>query len=63
MAYSDFTLKLVKAEFNLQTIEDQDIFLQTPRLQISPYLKETLDRNVPLARMALPLSISLVVNP
>ncbi len=49
MAYSDFTLKRVKTEFDLMTIEDQDIFAQTDSLQISPYLKETLDRNVPLA--------------
>jgi len=49
MAYSDFTLKQVKTEFNLQTIGDQDIFPQTPSLKISPYLKETLNRNVPLA--------------
>ncbi len=49
MAYSDFTLKRVKSEFNIQTIENQSLFLQVGEQDISDYLTRTLKRNVPLA--------------
>lgn len=49
MAYSDFTLKKVKAEFQLTTIEDQSLFHKTEAIAISDYLQQTLKRNVPLA--------------
>ena len=49
MAYSDFTLKKVKLDFNIQTVEDQSLFFNSEELEISDYLAQTLKRNVPLA--------------
>ena len=49
MAYSDFTLKKAKSDFNLKTIEDRSLFSDIPCVAISDYLKTTLTRNVPLA--------------
>lgn len=49
MAYSDFTLKKVKADFQLKTIESLSLFDEVQEAEISPYLAATLARNVPLA--------------
>ena len=49
MAYSDFTLKKVKHDFNIQTVENHSLFLDIEELKISDYLTQTLKRNVPLA--------------
>ncbi|NEO80249.1 hypothetical protein [Moorena sp. SIO4G3] len=49
MAYSDFTLKKVKLDFNIETVEDQSLFSNTEEIKISDYLAQTLKRNVPLA--------------
>lgn len=49
MAYSDFTLKKVKADFNIKTIENRSLFSDIEELEISDYLIKTLTRNVPLA--------------
>jgi hypothetical protein len=49
MVYSDFTLKKVKAEFQLKTIESVSLFDEVPEVEISSYLATTLARNVPLA--------------
>jgi len=49
VAYSDFTLKKVKLDFNIQTIENNSLFSEIQELQISDYLAQTLKRNVPLA--------------
>jgi len=49
MPYSDFTLKKVKADFNLKTIEDISLFSEIQGVEISDYLNTTLARNVPLA--------------
>ncbi len=49
MAYSDFTLKKVKLDFNIQTVENLSLFLDIEELKISDYLTQTLKRNVPLA--------------
>lgn len=49
MAYSDFTLKRVKLEFNLEIIENKSIFSHIQDVEISDYLSETLKRNIPLA--------------
>jgi hypothetical protein len=57
MSYSDFTLKRVKDEFELNVVEDKDLFCKIPEIQISEYLLTTLSYNVPLA-MANCLSIS-----
>lgn len=49
MAYSDFTLKKVKAEFQLKTIESVSLFDEVSEVEISSYLATTLARNVQLA--------------
>ena len=49
MFYSDFTLKKVKSELNLQIIENQSLFDKIKEVKISDYLIQTLKRNVPLA--------------
>ena len=49
MAYSDFTLKKVKAEFQLKTVESVSLFDEVPEAEISSYLATTLARNVQLA--------------
>ena len=49
MAYSDFTLKKVKAEFQLKTVESVSLFDEVPEAEISSYLSTTLTRNVQLA--------------
>ncbi|NES25125.1 MAG: hypothetical protein F6K41_41015 [Symploca sp. SIO3E6] len=49
MAYSDFTLKKVKLDFNIQTIEHDSLFSEIQEVPISDYLAQTLKRNVPLA--------------
>lgn len=49
MAYSDFTLKKVKSEFGLQTVENISLFSAIEAVGISDYLVATLKRNVPLA--------------
>ncbi len=49
MSYSDFSLKRAKQEFNLNFIENKNLFLETEEVEISEYLRMTLDYNVPLA--------------
>ena len=49
MAYSDFTLKRVKAELDLQWIETESLFANIKALKISDYLEQTLKRNLWLA--------------
>lgn len=49
MAYSDFTLKKVKTDFNLKTVENVSLFSDIQPMEISEYLAKTLERNVPLA--------------
>jgi hypothetical protein len=49
MTYSDFTLKKVKSDFNLKTIENLSLFSDIEDYEISDYLEKTLKRNVPLA--------------
>jgi hypothetical protein len=49
MAYSEFTLKKVKSEFNLPIIENLSLFGDATPLKMSDYLQQTLQRNVPLA--------------
>lgn len=49
MAYSDFTLKKVKTDFQLQTVESLSLFDEVQETEISPHLAATLARNVPLA--------------
>jgi len=49
VAYNDFTLKKVKLDFNLKTVENNSLFSNIEGLEISDYLTNTLKRNVPLA--------------
>ncbi len=49
MAYSDFTLKKVKTDFNINIIENCNLFPDIQTVEISEYLTSTLKRNVPLA--------------
>ncbi|WP_019499793.1 hypothetical protein [Pseudanabaena sp. PCC 6802] len=49
MAYSDFTLKRIKSDFGLQTVENLSLFSAIKALEISDRLSQTLKRNVPLA--------------
>lgn len=49
MAYSDFDLKRVKAEFNLKIVETEDLFSEVAAVEISPFLSDILKQNVPLA--------------
>lgn len=49
MAYSDFTLKKVKFDFNLKIIENISLFSDVAEIEISDQLHKTLKRNVPLA--------------
>lgn len=49
MVYSNFTLKKVKIDFNLKTIENSSLFSDIKEIEISDYFISTLKRNVPLA--------------
>ncbi|MEZ5672906.1 MAG: hypothetical protein R3E08_11230 [Thiotrichaceae bacterium] len=49
MAYSDFTLKTVKAKFGLQLVENKSLFSEIASCVVSEYLLQTLKRNIPLA--------------
>jgi len=49
MPYSNFTLKKVKQEFDLKVIENRALFSQIEEIEVSDYLKTTLNYNVPLA--------------
>ena len=49
MAYSEFTIKKVKDEFGLETVENKDIFEEVKPVEVSDDLKSKLDENVPLA--------------
>ncbi|EDN65641.1 conserved hypothetical protein [Beggiatoa sp. PS] len=49
MAYSDFTLKKVKTDFDIKTVENLSIFSAIEEVEISQNLIKTLQKNVPLA--------------
>ncbi len=49
MAYSNFTLSKVKADFAIDTDETQDIFADITPIQPSDLLKLTLKDQLPLA--------------
>jgi len=49
MAYSDFTLDKVKQNFQINTIEEPDIFANVPDLECSQLLKDILQYNLPIA--------------
>ena len=49
MAYSDFTLDQIIAQFTLKVTEDSTYFAAFPAVPISSRLRETLEENVPVA--------------
>jgi hypothetical protein len=49
MSYSDFNLKKVKSNFNLEIIENDDLFSSLNTVEISYLLNEILKQNVPLS--------------
>jgi hypothetical protein len=49
MAYEDFTIEELKADFGLQFEESEDLFATVPPLAPSRLLQETLQENIPLA--------------
>jgi hypothetical protein len=49
MAYSDFTLKKVKSDFGIKTVENISVFSEMEEIDLSESLTKTLQRNVPLA--------------
>jgi hypothetical protein len=49
MSYSDFDLKKVKSEFNLEIIETENLFSDVKEVEISSFLSDILRQNVPLA--------------
>jgi hypothetical protein len=49
MPYSNFTLKRVKEEFDLDVVENRDLFSTIEEVEVSDYLETTLNYNVPLA--------------
>src|SRR5581483_7585518 len=49
MAYNDFTLEMLKEQFDLDTDERGDYFVRATPATISPKLRDHLDKYVPLA--------------
>jgi hypothetical protein len=49
MAYSDFTLPDLISRFQLNVIENQEIFPQVAKVAVPPFLAATLRENAPLA--------------
>jgi len=49
MAYNDFTLEMLKEQFDLDTDERTDYFARAAQATISPKLRDHLDKYVPLA--------------
>ncbi len=49
MSYSDFNLKKVIVEFNLEIVETTDLFSAVAEVEISQFLADSLKQNVPLA--------------
>jgi len=50
MAYSDFDLQKIALDFQLEIIEDKNLFGEVKVLNISDFLIKTLERNVSLAQ-------------
>ena len=49
MSYSDFTIKQVQKDFDLEIIEKSGIFSEIKPVKISDYFTMTLEENIPLA--------------
>jgi len=46
MSYSNFTLKRIKAEFDINVVENRDLFSTIEEVEVSNYLKTTLNYEV-----------------
>lgn len=49
MSYSDFDLKKIKSTFNIEIMENDDLFSTVSEVEISDLLIQLLKQNVPLA--------------
>ncbi|MEW6738217.1 MAG: hypothetical protein AB1489_43490, partial [Acidobacteriota bacterium] len=49
MSYSEFTIELVKKQFNLLLDENKNLFSEVSGIQISDFLQIILAENIPLA--------------
>ena len=49
MSYSDFNLKKVKSQFNLNIVEHEDLFSTVEDVEISDFLSTILKQNIPIA--------------
>lgn len=49
MSYSDFTIHMLKEQFGIEMIEDQDMFPNPPTAEVPASLKDLLRQYVPLA--------------
>ncbi len=50
MAYRDFDLKKIATDFQLEIIENEDLFSHIEAVKISDFLNRILEQNVPLAQ-------------
>lgn len=50
MAYSDFDLRKIETDFQLNIVENQDLFSHIAEIKISDFLNKILKQNVPLAQ-------------
>lgn len=58
MAYSNFSLRKVKEQFDLKIVENEPFLADIVPVAPSDYLTETLTRNVPLAIAVLSVVVS-----
>lgn len=49
MSYSQFTLEMIEATFDVTILENMEIFSHIPESDYSDFLKQTLAYNIPLA--------------
>ncbi len=49
MSYSDFDLKKVRLAFNLEIVENENLFSNAGNVEASAFLSEILKQNIPLA--------------
>ncbi|MEL7035929.1 MAG: hypothetical protein AAFO04_09975 [Cyanobacteria bacterium J06592_8] len=49
MSYREFTLERVIKTFNITLSEQMNLFAETPEIELSSLLTQTLEYNVPLA--------------
>jgi hypothetical protein len=49
MAYSSFSLKDVKQKLGIKVVESEKLFANIPVAEVSPFLRTTLEKYVPLA--------------